>query len=266
MSYESSVNKLLELAGDYKTIISEHLLEDATYKVTYKELKLKLDTVVSSLSVGDCALALTCDDKIVVTDIKTGIRGDISVFSIHPLMISESYDQRFRDILYQLMMSTINKMSNRNKDITFSDISRFAGYANLVVSSINKENLSELRSTSKKRCDTIKAHEDEESRYNEYINLVATALGAVAWQWFREVELKPGMKIGVFSHDGYSTIVRTVKEATKDKDTLRISFEETCNVVTNITRIDYYTTWFMNAEECTDIARAIRWKYIVNYI
>lgn len=53
---------------------------------------------------------------------------------------------------------------------------------------------------------------------------------------------------------------------TKDKDTLRISFEETCDVVTNITRIDDYTTWFMNAEECTDIARAIRWKYIVNYI
>ena len=266
MSYESSVNKLLELAGDYRTIISEHLLEDATYKVTYKELKLKLDTIVSSLSVGDCALALTCDDKITVKDIKTDMSGAISVFSIHPLMISESYDQRFRDAIYQLMMSVINKMSNSNKDITFSDISRFAGYANLVVNSISKESLSELRSTSKKRCDTIKAHEGEESRYDDYANLVATALGAVAWQWFREVELKPGMKIGVFSHDGHNTIVRTVKEATKDKDTLRISFEETCNVVTNITRIDYYTTWFMNAEECTDIARAIRWKYIVNYI
>ena len=164
------------------------------------------------------------------------------------------------------MMSTINKMSNRNKDITFSDISRFAGYANLVVNSINKENLSELRSTSKKRCDTIKDHEDEESRYNDYVNLVATALGAVAWQWFREVELKPGMKIGVISPNSNKTIVRTVKEATKDRDTLRISFEETCDVVTNITRIDDYTTWFMNAEECTDIARTIRWKYIVNYI
>ena len=79
-------------------------------------------------------------------------------------------------------------------------------------------------------------------------------------------ELKPGMKIGVISPNSNKTIVRTVKEATKDKDTLRISFEETCDVVTNITRIDDYTTWFMNAEECTDIARAIRWKYIVNYI
>ena len=266
MSYESSVNKLLELAGDYQTITAEHLLENATYKVTYKELKLKLDAIVNSLSVGDCALALTCDDKIIVTDIKTGMSGAISVFSIHPLMVSENYDQRFRDTVYQLMMSIINKMSNRDKDITFSDISRFAGYANLVANSISKESLSELRSTSKKRCNAIKTHEDEESRYNGYANRVATALGAVAWQWFREVELKPGMKIGVFSHDGNNTIVRTVKEATKDKDTLRIFFEETCNVVTNITRIDYYTTWFMNAEECTDIARAIRWKYIVNYI
>ena len=266
MSYESSVNKLLELAGDYKTITAEHLLENATYKVTYKELKLKLDTLVSSLSIGDCALALTCDDKIVVTDIKTGMSGAISVFSIHPLMVSENYDQRFRDTVYQLMMSIINKMSNRDKDITFSDISRFAGYANLVVNSINKESLSELRSTSKKRCNTIKAHEDEESRYNEYVNLVATALGAVAWQWFREVDITPGMKIGVISPNSSKTIVRTVKEATKDKDTLRISFEETCDVVTSITRIDDYATWFMNAEECTDIARAIRWKYIVNYI
>lgn len=266
MSYESSVNKLLELAGDYQTITAEHLLENATYKVTYKELKLKLDAIVNSLSVGDCALALTCDDKIVVTDIKTGMSGAISVFSIHPLMVSENYDQRFRDTVYQLMMSIINKMSNRDKDITFSDISRFAGYANLVVNSINKESLSELRSTSKKRCNTIKAHEDEESRYNEYVNLVATALGAVAWQWFREVDITPGMKIGVISPNSSKTIVRTVKEATKDKDTLRISFEETCDVVTNITRIDDYATWFMNAEECTDIARAIRWKYIVNYI
>ena len=266
MSYESSVNKLLELAGDYKTITAEHLLENATYKVTYKELKLKLDTTVSSLSIGDCALALTCDDKIVVTDIKTGIRGDISVFSIHPLMISESYDQRFRDIIYQLMMSTINKMSNRNKDITFSDISRFTGYANLVVNSINKENLSELRSTSKKRCDTIKAHEDEESRYNEYVNRVTPALGAVAWQWFREVDITPGMKIGVFSHDGNNTIVRTVKEAIKDKDTLRISFEETCGVVTSITHININVTWFMNAKEHTDIARAVRWEHIIDYI
>lgn len=266
MSYESSVNRLLELAGDYQTVISEHLLEDTTYKVTYKELKLKLDEIVSSLSVGDCTLALTCDDKIVVTDSKTGVRGGVSIFPIHPLMKSENYDQRFRDSIYQLMMSTINMMSNRNKDVTFSDISRFAGYANLVVNNINKESLSELRSVSEKRYSTINNHEDATTQYSKYVNNVSAALGAVAWQWFREVELKPGMKIGVFSHDGYNTIVRTVKEATKDKDTLRISFEETCNVVTNITRIDYYTTWFMNAEECTDIARAIRWKYIVNYI
>lgn len=266
MSYESSVNKLLELAGDYQTITAEHLLENATYKVTYKELKLKLDAIVNSLSIGDCALILTCDDKIVIKDIRTGIEGDTSIFSIHPLMISENYDQRFRDGIYQLMMSTINRMSNRNKDITFSDISRFASYANLVVNSINKENLSELRSVSRERCNIVKEHEDEESQYNEYVNRVTTALSAVAWQWFREADIKPGMKIGVLSHYDNETFIRTVKEATKDRDTLRISFKETRDVVTSITHININVTWFMNAKEHTDIARAVRWKHIIDYI
>ena len=266
MSYESSVNKLLELAGDYKTITSEHLLEDATYKVAYKELKRKLDNAVNSFSIGDCAITLTCDDRIVVTDTETGICGDISVFSIHPLMKSENYDQRFRDILYQLMMATVNKMSGTGKKATFSDISRFVSYSTLVVNSISKESLSELRSVSEELCKMTKDHKDAVEKYDNYVSCVTPALGAVAWQWFRGVDIAPGMKIGVIGTYSDKTIVRTVKEATKDKDTLRISFEETCGVVTSITHININVTWFMNAKEHTDIARAVRWKHIIDYI
>ena len=266
MSYESSVNKLLELAGDYQTITSEHLLEDVTYKITYKELKEKLDNAISSLSVGDCALALTCDDKIIITDIGTGISGDISIFTIHPLMKSENYDQRFKDGIYQLMLSTISWMARRSQSTTLADISRFTSYANLIVNSINKESLSKLRDMSEKLCNAIKTHEDAAAQYSKYVNNISSALGAVAWQWFREVELKPGMKIGVLSRDGYDTFVRTVKEATKDKDTLWISFEETRDVITSFTRINVNVTWFINAREHTDIARAVRWKHIIDYI
>ena len=59
MSYEESLEKLLEVAGDYNAVISSFNLEKALYTSTITSSKEKLQKLMESLSMGDIHISIT---------------------------------------------------------------------------------------------------------------------------------------------------------------------------------------------------------------
>ena len=74
------------------------------------------------------------------------------------------------------------------------------------------------------------------------------------------------MKIGITNLKTGEVTVRTIRRFKKTGDSLSIAFNETSSVVTDSSRINIELTWYLNNGECSDIAKAIRWNFIADFI
>ena len=74
------------------------------------------------------------------------------------------------------------------------------------------------------------------------------------------------MKIGINNLKTYKTSIKTIKRCDITDDHYSITFKESATVVTDPKRINEELTWYLNTKEHSDIAKAIKWKPIAEFI
>lgn len=266
MTYEENVNKLLEIAGDYSSIVANHALENSLYTTAKKELSEELEKCMSSLSVGDCNIKVSTDGFLVLSSNQWDVtcRRDYLVIS-EIVGLCDDPLAAFKKLIQTLAFEAIHRLIS-DLNITLPDVSRFASYANMAVTSIDEELIEKIKEIFKKDSDISKALKEENTKYIKYVRDVGKALSMVAYSWFEETTLVPGMKIAVANLKNDTVSVRTIKKVTRTEDAIRITTKENSAIISNFDRIDVASTWFLNAKEHTDIARAIKWKYVEQFI
>lgn len=265
MTYEENVSKLLEIAGDYNSVVTNHALENSLYTATRKEITEELEKCIGSLSIGDCSVSLTKSGIIALSSNQwdTTCMG----YSVAITEVAGSSDPlaTFKELIRSLAFDIIRQLTSR-RDIALSDVSRFASYANMAIASVDEDLVEKTKEAVKKDSDASRAINQENTNYIKYVKDVSKALSMVAYSWFEETTLVPGMKIAIVNLKSDTVSVRTIKKFTRTEDTIRITTKESSAIISNTDRIDIASTWFLNSKEHTDIARAIKWKCVEQFI
>ena len=74
------------------------------------------------------------------------------------------------------------------------------------------------------------------------------------------------MKVGVTDLRTYKTSIKTIKRCNITDGHYSIAFEGSSTIVTDPKRINEEVTWYLNTKEHSDIAKAIKWKPIADFI
>ena len=74
------------------------------------------------------------------------------------------------------------------------------------------------------------------------------------------------MKIGVTNLRTGKSVVRTIKRCNVTDESFSITLNRSSSVITDPARINKELTWYLNADEYTDIAKVIKWKPIADLI
>ena len=110
-------------------------------------------------------------------------------------------------------------------------------------------------------------YKEKDTQHKAYLSAISQELYPLAQEWYKEkAVLAPGMKIGITNLKTGEVTVRTIRKFKKTGDSLSIAFNETSSVVTDSSRINIELTWYLNNGECSDIAKAIRWNFIADFI
>ena len=265
MSYESSVNKLLEVAGDYNSIVANHALENSIYNAITKNLVEELKKCMSSLSVGDCSIDVSDAGFLIMRSNKWNIEAVRLSTKVSETVKGQVPLTALKSLVRKLAFEVIHRLL-AEENMALPDISRFASYANMVETSIDEALVEKIAKIAKEGSDATEALAQENTNYSKYVKNVNRMLSSAAFEWFKEMPFTPGMKIAVVNAKTGSVSARTIKKIIEKDGKFRITTKESSTIITNNNHIDIGVTWFLNAGKYADIARAVKWKYVEQFI
>ena len=267
MAYEEAVARVLEVAGDYKTIIANHNLEATLCTQTCKTSREKVKQAIESLSLGNIHLSInrvnclhaTVDGWNVSKSLYSSIFNTFS--HTKPLTV-----ESFKDCIEELLIATLAFAVNAHID-DIESVPRFVGYAKLILLSINEDVVKTIAEPLNTYVTTSNDYRAKLASFTEYSNTVSLALGNLAHTWYREKAVfVPGMKMGVYDFRTNEGVVKTITSYNKTNGRFAITFTDSSSIFTDPTRLSVEMTWLLNDKNCSDIARAIKWKPIVDFI
>lgn len=267
MSYEKAIARVLEAAGDYKTIIANHNLEATLYTQICKTSREKVKQAVEALSLGNIHLSVNGVNCLYVTvddwNVSKSLCSSIdSIFSPTKAPIVES----FKKSVEELLIATLAFAANAHID-DIESVPRFVGYARLILLSINDDTVRTIAEPLDTYATANNDYRTKLASFTEYSNAVSLALGNLAHTWYREEAVfVPGMKMGVYDFRTNSGVVRTITSYNKTNGRFAVTFTDSSSIFTDPTRLSVEMTWLLNAKDCGDIARAIKWKPIADFI
>lgn len=267
MSYNEKVQQLLETAADYKSITASFNLESTLHAQVCKS---SIDTVkqaIEGLSLG--TIHFTVDDKNHLIACVDGLnvmkQSSCSIFHIFAES-DEPATELLKNTIDQMLVGALS-FSASLRICNVESIAKYIGYARFILLSIDDT----VAETIKRAVDTYeKADEDYQEKYtaySSYVGKVSLALRLVSYAWFREKAVfTPGMKIGINNLKTYKTSIKTIKRCDITDDHYSITFSNSATVVTDPKHINEELTWYLNTKEHSDIAKAIKWKPIAEFI
>ena len=267
MSYEKAVARVLEVAGDYKTIIANHNLEATLYTQICKTSREKVKQVVESLSLGNIHLSVNRVNCLYVTvddwNVSKSLCSSIdSIFSPTKAPTVESFRRSVEGLLIETLTLAVTVHSD-----SIEGVSKFVGYARLILLSINDDVVKTIVRSLNAYATANNDYRAKLASFTEYSNAVSLALGNLAHTWYREKAVfVPGMKMGVYDFRTNSGVVRTITSYNRINGSFAVTFTDSSSLFTDPTRLSVEMTWLLNAKDCGDIARAIKWKPIVDFI
>ena len=267
MSYDEKVQQLLETAADYKAVTASFNLESALHAQTCRSAVDTIKQAIEKLSLG--TIHLTVNDKDCLTVyvdemnvMRASFNNVLQIFakSDEPAtgLLKSAIDQMLVNALsFSISLRTCNVES----------IAKYIGYARLILLSVDDT----VAKTIKEAVDTYrKADADYHEKYmtySGYIGRISLVLRTVSHAWFKEkLVLAPGMKVGVYDLRTYKTSIKTIKRCNISDGHYSIAFEGSSTIVTDPKRINEELTWYLNTKEHSDIAKAIEWKPIAEFI
>ena len=269
MTYEERVKRVRELAGDYDKVIANFDLEKALYNSMRSTAVENLQQLLKSLSLGDIRISTDSGGHLTVAKDGWGMEERIYKYSLLGYgYLSGDAEKIFKDTLEELLLRLITDMA-RSGDYKVSDVAKLTSYANLVMTSVNIDAARIAKEITDEYKQAKERFDAKRSQHDSYLSTLSQELYALTREWYLEkAVLVPGMKIGIVNFKTNETVVRTIKRCkfTDDLGHCSIAFNESSSIVTDPSRINIGVTWYLNNAECSDIAKAIKWSFITDFI
>ena len=267
MTYEERVKRVRRLAGNYNTTVTSFNLEKALRASTCNTAVEKMKQLLESLSIGDVHISINSGGYIIMA--RTGLKEEC--LYKYPLF-SYSYlngdsDKIFRGVIEELLLRITSTMSSMLWCYRLSDVASFVRDASLVMASVNAG----AAETAKKIATEYRQAEErlteKSARYFTYVNTISGELDLLAREWYKEgAILAPGMRVGIVNLKTDEVTIRTIKRCKITDESFSITFNESPSRITDPSRIHIGLTWYLNNGDCSDIAKAIKWKPIADFI
>ena len=267
MTYEERVKRVRRLAGNYNATVASFNLEKALRASTCNTAVEKMKQLLESLSIGDVHISINSGGYIVMA--RTGLKEEC--LYKYPLF-SYSYlngdsDKIFRGVIEELLLRITSTMSSMLWCYRLSDVASFVRDASLVMASVNAG----AAETAKKIATEYRQAEErlteKSARYATYVNTISGELDLLAREWYKEgTILAPGMRVGIVNLKTNEVTIRTIKSCKITDESFFFIFNESSSRVTDPDRIHIGLTWYLNSKDCSDIAKAIKWKPIADFV
>ena len=267
MTYEESVKRVRKLAGNYNTIVANFNLEKALCISTCNAAVEKMKQLLESLSIGDVHISIDSGGYIIMSG--KGLKEECLYKDplFNPGYLEGDSIKKFKDTIEELLLRIINNMSSMLWYYRLSDVVRFTRDASLVMASVNAGGAEAAKEIVVEYIQAIKRLTEKSTRYLTYVNTISGELDLLAREWYKEGEvLAPGMRVGVVNLKTDEVTIRTIKSCKITDESFSLAFNESSSRVTDPARIHIGLTWYLNNGECSDIAKAIRWEPIANFI
>lgn len=267
MTYEEHVKRIRKLAGDYNTIVANFNLEKALHASTCNAAIEKMKQLLESLSLGDVHITINSGGYITMarTSLKEECLYKYPLFSYSYLNGDSS--KIFKDTIEELLLRITSTMSSMLWCYRLSDVVSFVRDASLVMASVNAGAAEAAKKIATEYKQAEERLTEKSSRYFTYVNKISGELDLLAREWYKEgTILAPGMRIGIVNLKTEEVTIRTIKSCKVTDESFSIAFNESSSRVTDPDRIHIGLTWYLNNGECSDIAKAIKWKPIADFI
>ena len=267
MTYEESVKRVRKLAGDYNTIVANFNLEKALHASTCNTAIEKMKQLLESLSLGDVHITINSGGYITMarTSLKEECLYKYPLFSYSYLNGDSS--KIFKDTIEELLLRITSTMSSMLWCYRLSDVVSFVRDASLVMASVNAGAAEAAKKIATEYKQAEERLTEKSSRYFTYVNKISGELDLLAREWYKEGEvLAPGMRVGVVDLRTNEVTIRTIKSCKITDESFSITFNESSSRVTDPDRVHIGLTWYLNKGECSEIAKAIKWKPIADFI
>ena len=267
MTYEDRVNKIIELAGDYNKIIADFSLEKALYSSIRSTADESLRQLLESLSLGDLHISVDNEGHLTVTKDGWGAEECLYKYSFfsyrHP---NGDAEEILKDALGELLLRLISNVAKSGNYSVF-DVARLTGYASLIMVNVDTDAAKAVKKIFDDYKQANERYKEKDIQHKAYLSAISQELYPLAQEWYKEkAVLAPGMKIGITNLKTGEVTVRTIRRFKKTGDSLSIAFNESSSIVTDTSRIHIELTWYLNNGECSDIAKAIRWSPIADFV
>lgn len=266
MAYEEAVARVLEVAGDYKTITTNHNLEATLYAQICKTSREKVKQAIESLSLGNIHLSINEDDCLCAAVDEWNVSKSLysSIYNTF-LHTKDPTVEAFKSKIEELLIATLAFAANAHID-DIESVSRFAGYARLILLSINDDVVKTIVEPLNTYVTTSNDYRAKVASFTKYSDTVSVALRQLAHVWYKEKAVfAPGMRMGVYDFRTNRGFVKTIKSYKATDGRLTITFSDSSFMLTDPTRVSVEMTWLLNAKDCGDIAKAIKWKPIADF-
>lgn len=267
MTYEEHVKRVRKLAGNYNAIVANFNLEKALHASTCNAAIEKMKQLLESLSLGDVHISINSGGYIIMAG--KGLKEEClykhSLFSYSYL--NGDSDKIFRGVIEELLLRITSTMSSMLWCYRLSDVASFVRDASLVMASVNAG----AAETAKKIAIEYRQAEErlteKGTRYFTYVNTISGELDLLAREWYKEgAVLAPGMRVGIINLKTDEVTIRTIKRCKITDESFSITFNESPSRITDPSRIHIGLTWYLNNGDCSDIAKAIKWKPIADFV
>ena len=267
MSYDEKVKRLLEATADLTAVTASFNLESALHAQTCKSAADTIKKTIEKLSLGTIHLTINDKNYIIacVDELNVMKESSYNIFNILTKS-DEPAAGPLKSAIDQMLVSALS-FSASLRTCNIESIAKYISYARLILLSIDDTVVEIIKGAVDIYKKAEADYQEKYITYSGYIGRISLVLRTVAHAWFKErAVLVPGMKIGVFDYRTGKTSIKTIKRCNITDDQYSIAFKESSTVITDPKRINEDLTWYLNTKECSDIAKAIKWKPIADFI
>ena len=263
MSYEERVKKVRELAGDYNKTVASFNLERALFNSARSKFRESIRQPLESLSLGDIKISISDGGYLIATKDNWETTECLYKFSeyLHgdiEKMLKSVVEESFLRIAYRMSTSGVYRIG---------DVAKFSNYASLITASADKDVAEAIKKIASEYMEVVENFNKKNSQYANWVRSISPELYLLALDWFEEKAVPtPGMRIGIINRKTQETSIATIKRVKKTENSLSIALNESASIITDPARIHTGLTWYLNKGECSEIAKAIKWSPIANFI
>lgn len=263
MSYEERVKKVRELAGDYNKIVADFNLERALFNSARSKFRESARQPLESISLGDIKVSVSDGGYLIVTKDNWETTECLYKFSFFSYDYLHGDSEKMLKCVVEESLLRIAARMSTSGIYKIGDVAKFASYASLIAASADKDVAEAIKKIASEYMEVNRSFNEKNSQYANWVGSISSELYLLALDWFEEkAVLAPGMKIGIINRKTQETSIRTIKKSTS----LGIALNESASIITDPARVNTGLTWYLNNGECNDIAKAIKWGPIANFI